>query len=122
MSEIFKEAAESTISTWDQWIGKSMTYGSAGAMTFFGALSSDLVFGALGVGVALAGYLLNRFYKRKEDARASVRARRDQISWEMSMIDRYGEETMVIRYGSNWRKLGNMIRTGTTDFGALADE
>ena len=73
MSEIFKEAAESTISTWGQWIGKSMTYGSAGAMTFFGALSSDLVFGALGVGVALAGYLLNRFYKRKEDARASVR-------------------------------------------------
>lgn len=77
MSEIFKEAAESTISTWGQWIGKSMTYGSAGAMTFFGALSSDLVFGALGVGVALAGYLLNRFYKRKEDARASVRARRE---------------------------------------------
>lgn len=122
MSELFKEAAESTISTWGQWIGKSMTYGSAGAMTFFGAISSDLIFGALGVGVALAGYLLNRHYKRKDDARAGIRARRDQISWEMAMIDRYGEENMVTRYGATWRKLGEKIRTGTTDFGALADE
>ena len=91
-------------------------------MTFFGALSSDLVFGALGVGVALAGYLLNRHYKRKEDARAAVRARRDQISWEMAMVERYGEDNMVTRYGSSWRKLGEMIRTGATDFGALSNE
>ncbi|MNT15134.1 hypothetical protein D3C72_1501740 [compost metagenome] len=72
--------------------------------------------------MALAGFLLNRHYKRKDYKLEAQRARRDQISWEMAMIDRYGEDNMITRYGVNWRKLGAMIRTGNTDFGELADE
>lgn len=77
------EAIDITIAA----VGSKTTYGGAG-VSVVGFLLSNQFFGLMGVAIALAGLLMNLYYKRKADRRLVVEAehRRQERQLRMDLM------------------------------------
>ena len=100
MSEFDYELRETTMNTASPLlaaVGAKLNVYSAWFLGLFGVVTFDILIGLCGVVIGVAGYMMNRRFKK-------AREERDQISWEMAMIDRYGDTVMQERYGADWRQ------------------
>lgn len=106
MSEFDYELRETTMNTASPLlaaVGSKLNVYSAWFLGLFGVVTFDVLIGLCGVVIGVAGYMMNRRFKKKDTAIKKAREERDQISWEMAMIDRYGDTVMQERYGADWR-------------------
>ena len=118
-----QEAVEASIAA----ASSKLSYTTAGTMGLAGWLTSDIVFGVIGVLLGLATWATNRHYRRKEDRRQALRAKRDDeqarrqhSSWVMDMRAKYTEAELVAQLGDNWSDFIKLPPSGDTDLGALS--
>ena len=76
-----QEAVEASIAA----ASSKLSYTTAGTMGLAGWLTSDIVFGLIGVLIGLATWAVNAYYKRKADAR-------DAHEFRLRMKREYGTE------------------------------
>ena len=91
-----QEAVEAAIAT----ASTKASYGTAGVMGLAGWLTSDIVFGLIGVVIGLATWADNAYYRRKDDQRNAEYKRRADFREE-----REHQLRMHREYGTGWDKL-----------------
>ena len=91
-----QEAVEAAIAT----ASTKARYGTAGVMGLAGWLTSDIVFGLIGVVIGLATWAVNAYYRRKEDRRNAEYRQRAEAREEREHKLRMHRE-----YGTGWDKL-----------------
>ena len=91
-----QEAVEAAIAT----ASTKASYGTAGVMGLAGWLTSDIVFGLIGVVIGLATWAVNAYYRRKEDRRNAEYRQRAE-----AREDREYRMRMKREYGTEWDKL-----------------
>ncbi len=91
-----QEALEAGIAA----VSSKASYTTAGAMGLASWLTSDIVFGVIGVVIGVATMAINRHYKRKADARKAEYERRADDRAEREMQAR-----MRHKFGTGWDEL-----------------
>ena len=106
--------------------GAKLNIWAAWFLGLFGTMTLDKLVALSGLVLGVAGYLLNRHYKRREDRRQAARAKRDDeqarrlhSTWVMDMRAKYTEDQLVAQLGMNWSDFIKLPATGDTDLGAL---
>lgn len=95
----------------------------------FGTVTLDKVVALSGLVLGVAGYMMNRHYKRKEDRRQAAAAKREEAqaernhkAWVMDMLAKFPEEHLVQQLGKDWATFIPLPATGNTDLGGLSNE
>ncbi len=112
---------------WLQALGAKLNVYAAWFLSLFGTMTLDKLVALSGLVLGVAGYLMNRHYRRKEDRRQALRAKRDDeqarrlhISWVMDMRSKHSESYLVAQLGENWADFIKLPPSGDTDLGALS--
>ena len=110
-----------------QVLGGKLNVYAAWFLGLFGTMTLDKLVALAGLVLGVAGYLMNRHYRRKEDRRQALRAKRDDEhaarlhnTWVMDMRARYTEEQLVAQLGVNWADFIKLPPSGDTDLGSLS--
>lgn len=95
-----QEAVESAVAT----ASTKASYGTAGAMGLAGWLTSDIVFGLIGVLIGAATWAVNAYYRRKADNREKA-AQALEAEYQRRAEERADTEfklRMKREYGPDW--------------------
>ena len=98
-----QEAVEAAIAT----ASTKASYGTAGVMGLTGWLTSDIVFGIIGVVIGLGTWAVNAYYRRKENKRNAEAAAQDAELKRRAdaRSEREHQLRMHREYGTGWDKL-----------------
>ncbi|WP_395026252.1 hypothetical protein [Comamonas odontotermitis] len=123
LNETTSEIATPLLQVW----GAKLNVWAAWFLGLFGTVTLDKLVALSGLVLGVAGYLMNRHYRRKEDRRQALRAKRDDeqarrqhSTWVMDMRAKYSEEKLVAQLGENWSDYIKLPASGDTDLGALS--
>lgn len=102
-----QEAIEASIAA----ASSKLSYTTAGTMGFAGLLTSDIVFGLIGVLIGVATWATNHYFKRraeKREAEYQARALELEAEYKRKADDRDAHEfrlRMKREFGTNWGEL-----------------
>ena len=110
-----------------QVLGAKLNIWAAWFLGLFGTVTLDKVVALSGLLLGIAGYLMNKHYKRKEDRRQALRAKREDeqarrlhATWVMDMRAKYTEDKLIEQFGENWSDYIKLPASGDTDIGCLS--
>lgn len=102
-----QEAVEASIAA----ASSKLSYTTAGTMGLAGWFTSDVIFGVIGVLIALATWMTNRHYRRKADRREAEYKRKElelEEEYKRRADERDAHEfrlRMKREFGTNWGEL-----------------
>ena len=110
-----------------QVLGAKLNAYAAWFLGLLGAATLDKVATLLGLALGIAGYLMNRHYRCKEDRRQIAKAKREDAqaerlhkTWVMDMRAKHSESYLVSHLGKDWADHIKLPPAGDTDLGALS--
>lgn len=123
----FQDTATEVATPMLQVWGAKMNIWAAWFLGLLGTVTLDKIVAFSGLALGVAGYLMNRHYKRKEDRRQAAAARREEAqaerlhkSWVLEMRSKHSETYLIEQLGANWSDFIKLPPTGDTDLGALS--